>query len=353
MSATDKAKLPQRLGGSSPRGAVAGARTARPPHRLLTAGGLVLAGLVWLAWPASPPADPAKGPAPQAFPWGQVPLQVAGEQAPAPADSAMADGAEPMPATPCNSQVLHVRLGSAETTSACVSHTQVHQNGSVRSFEVQGEDQQGWTLKVAIAGQRVMSVHAHNSADAAFHCGGGDAEHACSAVSLSRADRRGERRLVLADQTLAGTSGGTTASLRVRAALLVPADDQIAGLACDGPSVFVGAAEGARQKFCAQGGAGIEFADDGKLRVQFHNHEGEALAIALSAEGALERVEFGPYACAGQACSGASASVAVSDDPLAERQFFFGHTVLTRTGATTSQPDTLSLDGNLTLAAQQ
>lgn len=317
------------------------------------AAGVAMAGLVWLAWPDTQPAGPEKGPAPQSFPWDKVPLQVAGERAPAAIDAPPADTVDSASAAACNSQSLRLRLGSADAESACVSRTQVHQNGSVRSFEVQGEDQLGWTLKVAVAGNRVMSVHAHNNAGGAFHCGGGNTESPCGAVSLSRVDRRGERRLVLSEQMLAPDVAAATAPLRISARLLVPADDQIAGLACDGPSVFLGSADGARQKFCAHGGAGIEFADDGKLNVQFHNHEGEALAIALSADGALERVEFGAYACAGQSCSGASASVAAGDDPLAERQFYFGRTVLTRAGATRDRPDTLTLDGNLTLAAQQ
>ncbi|MEY2687273.1 MAG: hypothetical protein RL375_1471 [Pseudomonadota bacterium] len=351
MSATERHPLPQRLGGSTGRARASTRATTRPAPGLVMVAGGVLASLVWWAWPEALP-PPAASAAAQTFPWDKVPLQVAAEQAATTADAALVDTPDSAPAANCGSQALRLRLGSAEAVNACVSRTQVHQNGSVRSFEVQAEDQLGWSLKVAFAGKRVMSVHAHNSAGDSFHCGGGDADKACAAVSLGRADRRGERQLQLSDQLLAGKLANAE-PLRVSARLVVPADDQVAGLACDGPSVFLGGADGARQKFCAHGGAGIEFTDDGKLRVQFHNHEGEALSIALGVEGSLERVEFGPYACAGQACNGASASVAVADDPLAERQFFFGHTVLTRTGGERDRPDTLTVDGNLVLAAQQ
>lgn len=309
--------------------------------------------------PAAPAAKPAPAKPPPALPARTVLV----DAAPAAAEAA--------PPVDCRApmQALTLALGPGAPLTVCAGATQVRQMGSMRSYLAQDGGRQ-WVLQVDTAGGEVIKVALQGRDGRAYACEGSD----CAGVTLGRHDARGTRQVTLRSVALraggataevgaeAGSSAeasGPTASTgaagaaraMVSARLAVGADDHLPGLACTGPSVAISAPDGASQKFCGQGGAGFDIADDGTRTYQFQDFEGRTLAIRLDAQHVITRVSYGSHACEGAACAGATMSAAEPDNDAAERSFFFGRTTLFDAGGSSTRAG-LQLNGSLVLQGQ-
>lgn len=313
--------------------------------------------------PAAPAAKPAPTKPPPVLPARTVLV----DAAPADAEAALVDCRAPM-------QALTLALGPGAPLTVCAGATQVRQMGSMRSYLAQDGGRQ-WVLQVDTAGGEVLRVALQGRDGRAYACEGSD----CAGVTLGRHDARGTRQVTLRSVALraggvtaeigaeaassaeargptasTGTAGAGTADAAramVSARLAVGADDQLPGLACTGPTVAISAPDGASQKFCGQGGAGFDIADDGTRTYQFQDFEGRTLAVKLDAQHVITRVSYGPYACEGTACTGASMSAAEPDNDAAERSFFFGRTTLFEAGGSSKRAG-LQLNGSLVLQGQ-
>jgi hypothetical protein len=137
--------------------------------------------------------------------------------------------------------------------------------------------------------------------------------------------------------------------------LAVPSDDQLPGLGCTGPAVEIGTPDGAVHKFCGQGGAGFSIGDDGLRTIQFQDHEGQTLNIAVDPQQRVRRVEYGGNACEGDSCAGVSVTAAAPDNDLAERTFFFGRTALYGMGSSgrSGAAPAMVLNGSMVLPSQE
>lgn len=288
----------------------------------------------------------ARQPAPAAGAPALEPALVA-----APATAGQAVPAREAPAAPapaaCPLQSLQLALGRAAARTVCMDATGVQQNGSVRTFAIRAGDAEGWTLRIDMAERAVLAVSLSARDGRAYGC---EAPRCTGQVSVSAASPGGPGRIALRDLRLA--SATVPGEATVNASLRVPPDEHVPGLACTGPSVTVSAASGALLRFCGQGGAGVEIADDGQRIYRFQDHEGRTLSIALDAAQRVAAVTWDGHACRGTACSGASTSSAEPGNDLAERSFFFGRTALFEVGTGARPRAMLVLDGTLVMPAQ-
>lgn len=283
-------------------------------------------------------ARPAAAAAPAQVP-AQPPLAAVGT---GPIAATAADVA-PGPA-PCPLQSMQLALPGAPVRTVCMDATVVQQTGSVRSYVVRAGDAQGWTLTIDMVERSVAGVSLQARDGRTFRC---ERPDCVGDVALSASGTAATGHITLRDLRLAGPGEAI-----LHASLRVPSDEQVPGLACTGPSTTISAPSGAAHRFCGQGGAGVEIADDGQRHYRFQDHEGRTLAITIDAEQRVTRIAWGGHACQGRACSGASTSSTDPANDLAERSFFFGRTALFEQGAGTAAKPALILDGSLVVPAQ-
>lgn len=255
-----------------------------------------------------------------------------------------AASAPPQPLLCPHQHIDIVRAGGV--VRGCVGATRVHQRGSVRSYEVEPELPSDWRLVVEVADTkpvavRLLQTHRDGRA-AAFACD----RDACGAVTLGRPDGHGARTLAFEALSLRRAAE----VVRVSGSLHVPPDQQLPGLACSTAPVRIVETDGALSEFCAMGGAGFELADDGRPRFQFRNLEGRSVVVALAADGSVERVSLGPWACSGAQCSGLAMQARGDPaDPSVQRHFVFSGLTLFDPS---SQRPVAALSGELVMAAQ-
>ena len=314
------------------------------------AGALALAAaLAWWAWPA----PPVTGAAPPARPpTAAPPRPPAAPPATPPATPALPQPTRPgVPATTrwaaaCPLQSLQITEPGAAPRTVCMDATQLQQTGSVRSYLVRAGDSQGWQLRVDTVERALHQVLLQACDGRQLGC---QADDCGTQVQLRSRPTGGAGTLELQGLRLAGPGGPVVLHGQLR----LPADDQLPGMGCSGPALTLGSADGTLRRFCGQGGAGVEIADDGTWHYRFHDHEGRTLRVSVDTAQRVVAVQWPGAACRGSACSGVSVSTPTSSpatppDPLAERSFFFGRTVL---AGADGQP-MLVLDGSLHMPAQ-
>lgn len=316
------------------------------------AGALALAAaLGWWAWPA-PPVTGAAPPAspPMVAPPRPPAAAPATPALPQPVNPAMPAPTQLAAAAACPLQSLRITEPGAAPRTVCMDATAVQQNGSVRSYLVRAGDSQGWQLRVDTVERALHQVLLQARDGRQLGC---QADDCGGQVQLRSRPTGGAGTLELHGLRLAGPGGPVVLHGQLR----LPADDQLPGLGCSGPALTLGSADGTLRRFCGQGGAGVEIADDGTWHYRFHDHEGRTLRVSVDTAQRVVAVEWPGAACRGSACSGVSISTSTSTptsspdtppDPLAERSFFFGRTVL----AGADGQATLVLDGSLRMPAQ-
>lgn len=309
----------------------------RSAIRAAVAVGAAAAGLWWLA----PPRDAAPSPSVPA-PVASVPVAVAA--APMVTEPA---ASSPAPLAPCPHQHLDIVTADGVTTRSCVAATRTRQRGSVRSYQLDAEGTSTWRLVVDVADAKVRAVRLLPSSRPArpadtFSC----AQGACAAVQIGRPDGHGARTMTIDDLGL--RKAGET--VRLSARLAIPPDAQTPGLACTMPAVRIVEEDGGLTEFCPMGGAGFELADDGRPRFQFRNLEGRSVEVALAADGTIERVAIGKWACSASQCGGLAMRVHGDPaDPSAERHFSFSGLAVFE--ATKNRP-AATLSGELVMPQQ-
>ena len=246
-----------------------------------------------------------------------------------------------------------------------MDHTRVQQNGSVRSYIVNAGSADGWALQIDMADRQLLRASLSSRDGREFTC---ETSTCQGQATLGRATVGSAASLRLLRLRLLRTSAPDSrapvagaeplsGSLIIQASLRIPAEDQLPGLACTGPSVAISSADGSVHRFCGQGGSGIELADDGQRHYRFQDHEGRTLAIAIDKAERVVGVSMDQHACIGSACTGASSSSAEPGNDLAERSFFFGRTPLFEGGRAGSQgatrPPARLLEGTIVMPAQQ
>jgi hypothetical protein len=310
---------------------------------------VLLAALAAALWPAGPPED-ASQPQPDSVQAGRA-------QAPAPAGALPLDvRAGPLEAAlrqappRCPLQTLEVALGSQPARPACVDTTRISQTGNVRSYLAAGSGHAAWALRVEVAGGSLMRVTLRAGDGAVYACEG----EACRGLQWAHQGTRGLRSLQLDAVKLVQVGSAPAAEAAVSGRLDIPSDDAFTAPACDGAAVSLHAPDGSAQRFCGQGGAGVELTDAGFYTYRFEDAEGRSLAISVDAEQRVSEVRYGPWSCRGTACSGATASSVAPGREWAERSFHFGRTPLFGGGA---GPDgralapALFIEGSLMLPA--
>ncbi|MFM2119706.1 MAG: hypothetical protein RL722_1174 [Pseudomonadota bacterium] len=394
-------------------------------RRLWQAAGVALAGLAlaaWL-WPSGKTAAPR--PQGQDFPWQSLPLQVQAD-APAPAaalnlDCDLDSGCASLAgAASAGRAFSYLRaqgqaLGRASGNCLSLGATEVHQSGSVRRYELRSQDASGWRLQIDWGGQQALRVRLSAPGQGDYRCSGA----ACRGIQMSRPDAQGERQILIrqlglvasprpaggaeptglaaqglgpAIETLdietppageheAGDDATTAAAAKsgdpapqdrpagqpaltlIEARIHIPADRLVRGLDCPEGGLDLRAADGGRSRYCASGGAGLEFLDDGGLLLHFQNLDGDTLAVRLDTQGSVRQVSLGPWACRSPSqCQGAQATASTS--LLGERYVTFGRTRLSlvdspaagaaSTASTpTGQAAWTELDGQLHLPSQE
>ena len=262
------------------------------------------------------------------------------------------------PPVSCPIQAMQLALDGAPPRTVCMAATLLQQTGSVRTFDVRAGDAEGWALRIDMADRSVMKVQLTARDGRTYAC---EAPGCAGRVEVVPPAAAGAGRIAVQDLRLAPSSvarppaAAVPAGAVLQASLRVPPDEQVPGLACTGPSATLASASGAAHRFCGQGGAGVEIADDGQRIYRFQDHEGRTLAITVGAEQRVVGVTWDGHACRGAACSGASTTSADPADDLAERSFHFGRTRLVEAGANAAagggRPP-LILDGTLVMPAQ-
>lgn len=329
-----------------PSGAVHWTRVAA----VMLAAALMGGGLAaWLApgrdAPLRPEAFASASPARAAEPLRAVSSTGAAAAAAQPATDAVS----------CPIQSVRIAVAGAPPQVVCVGTTRVRQLGSVRTYEVQAGGVEGWVLQVDVAGGELVKAGLAARDGRRYTCEAAQ----CSGLSLGRHDTRGVRSvtlegLVMARAAAAADPADSTAqTAQVSGRLSVPSDDQVPGLACTGPSVSISAPDGSMQKFCGQGGAGFEVADDGSRHYRFQDHEGQTLTVSVAPDQRVSSVQFGAFACRGSACGGASTNTAQPGNDMAERSFYFGRTPLGDATAPARSTPALIVDGTLVMPAQE
>ncbi|MGC4076033.1 MAG: hypothetical protein QM702_03165 [Rubrivivax sp.] len=310
--------------------------TATPRRALLLAAAALAAALAgWAAW-QRPAAEAVPAPAAQAAPAAVPPV-------------AAAPAASRVVATPprCALQSLVLTPAGGEPATVCMDATRVQQTGSVRRYELGAADADGWRLAVETVQRRATRVTLQALDGRRYAC---DAGACAAAVQLDERASGQARALVLSGLRLAAATGTPPAELRLDARLAIPPDDQLPGLACSEAGVTMQAADGSSQRFCGQGGSGVELADDGQRHYRFEDHEGRTLRIDVDAAERVTGVDWAGHGCRGAACTGAGTQSAEPANALAQRRFSFGRTPL-YAGAGSSRP-TLVLDGTLVMPGQ-
>lgn len=313
--------------------------TGAPRLALLLAAAALAAALAgWAAW-QQPAAQPVPAPAPQPAS-AAVPTVAVG-----PAASQVAI-APPR----CALQSLALTPAGGEPATVCMDATRVHQTGSVRRYEIGAADADGWTLAVDTVQRRATRVTLQARDGRRYAC---ETSRCAAAVQVDERASGQARALVLSGLRLAtvgATPAGTAPELRLDARLAIPPEDSLPGLACSEAGVTMQAADGSAQRFCGQGGSGVELADDGQRRYRFEDHEGRTLRIDVDAAERVTAVDWAGHGCRGAACSGAATQSAEPANALAQRRFSFGRTPL-YAGAGSTRP-TLVLDGTLVMPGQ-
>lgn len=308
-------------------------------------------GVVRLGDPTPDPIPQAPAPATATAPAPAVPAAPVAVAAPVVAEATTAPA--------CPIQSLQLALDGQPARTVCMDATLLQQSGSVRSYVVRAGDADGWNLQVDLVERAVHSVVLRARDGRSYQCAGSG----CAGRAVVRGTSPGgvgtlalqNLRLAPARSAAAAATAGAGLAV-IHASLRVPSDDQVPGLACTGPSATLSAANGTLHRFCGQGGAGVELADDGQRTYRFHDHEGRMLVIALDAQQRVMGVAWEGHACRGEACRGVSTSSVDPDDALAERSFHFGRTELVRgTGdprADRPPETTIVLDGTLVMPEQ-
>lgn len=252
----------------------------------------------------------------------------------------------------CPLQALQLALADAAPRTVCMAATVLQQNGGVRSVLVRAGDAEGWTLRIDTSMHTILAVHLQARDGREFDC----APPGCDGqAALVEPRGAGPGAVELRDLRLAPRNPATTAGgARLTARLQVPADEQVPGLACTGPSLGISLGNGATRRFCGQGGAGVEFADDGQRVYRLQDHEGRTLTVVVDADERIASVAWEGRACQGAACRGASTASTNPADPLAERSFHFGRTALfhPRAAAGATAWPAVVLEGAVVVPAQ-
>lgn len=313
----------------------------------LAGAGVVVALLVgWMLGAPADDAPPQAAPAPAVAILPAVPAADTGAR---PADLAATlpeRGAGPAP-PPCAIHGLQLTPpGGGAPATVCFAAAQVQQNGDVRSYRFGAGDAQGWTLRIDTVAQGLHRAELQ-ARDGRRH---GCEAPRCDVAGLS-IERRGSAapgRLRLEGLRLAAAAPAAVGEATLDGSLRLPPDDALPGLACIGPALTMRAPDGASGRFCGQGGAGVEIADDGGRHYRFQDYEGRTLLVHVDASQQVVGVAWGGAACRGPGCLGASTTSARPGDDLAERSFFFGRTALLDGGGRPM----LILDGSLVLPGQ-
>lgn len=247
--------------------------------------------------------------------------------------------------------------GGTAAKTVCMGSTLVQQTGDVRSYLVGAGDADGWTLRVDMVERRLFAAALQARDGRRYACESAQCAGSATLTQANAAQTLSLRGLRLVMRSPAGSSAtaatAEAGAFTLSAELRVPADDQVPGLACIGPSVSIATAGGAGRNFCGQGGAGVEIGGDGIQTYRFQDLEGRSLAVAVDAGQRVVGVELEPYSCKGAACAGASTTSAEPDNPLAERSFYFGRTALFDGGTSGNARPGLVLNGTLLLPSQQ
>ncbi|BAL95381.1 hypothetical protein RGE_20400 [Rubrivivax gelatinosus IL144] len=308
--------------------------TGTPRRALLLAATAAAALAGWAAW-----QRPSGAPVPA--PETAVPRTPAPE-AIAPPAPALVAAAPPR----CALQSLVLTPAGGEPATVCMDATRVQQTGSVRRYEIGAADADGWRLAVDTVQRRATAVTLRARDGRRYACEAG----ACAAaVQVDERASGQARALVLSGLRLAAV-GATPAELRLDARLAIPPEDQLPGLACSEAGVTMQAADGSSQRFCGQGGSGVELADDGQRRYRFEDHEGRTLRIDVDAAERVTGVDWAGHGCRGAACTGVGTHSAEPANALAQRRFSFGRTAL-YAGTDHARP-VLVLDGTLVMPGQ-
>ena len=236
----------------------------------------------------------------------------------------------------CPDQSIEVVAHDRSKTS-CLSRTRAQQNGSVRTYRVEGQDREGPSLTIDAAGEAILRAELVYSGGTTFSC----LRDKCTGISVGPHDAQGARSLRLKGARL---SYGEETAL-VNATLRTVPDDQMAGTSCTGQLLYISIGEGTVH-FCPDAGSGFELQEDGSTAYRFMNGDGSTLSVRLGRQGALQSVEYGTFTCRSPNCAGVNVTPAGADE---RRNFAFQGTVLTEQGAGAT---TALLNGNLILAPQ-
>jgi len=239
----------------------------------------------------------------------------------------------------CREQSIEVISGDEPVVTRCMSQTRATQNGSVRTYRVQGQEPADSSLRIDAAGATILRADLVDAHGGLFTCGRGE----CAGISLSAHDAQGVRTLRLDRAKLTRTLDNQF--MLVSGLLRTVPDDALAGTSCTGQLLYITVGD-STQHFCPDGGSGFDLQNDGAIAYGFMNGDGDTLSVQMRPEGGVQAVEYRSFGCRSQGCGGVSVTPGAPDG---SRNFIFQGTTLTDHATGTRLA---TLNGNVLLAAQ-
>jgi len=246
--------------------------------------------------------------------------------------------AEPPPANHlCGVATVQISVGAATTTD-CPGPAITTQDGIVRRHRFRGVQNPEWFLTVTLTNGAPERLEAGQHGRIEFACDGS----ACRGITLGRPDANGVQTMRLRHTLLAAASGSG------KTPLILDADLQggYARIECPSESVSLNFSDNSYGGFCALGGSGSAYRDDGTWAHHFRNLDGDTLTIETNGSGQIVAITLndGRYRCA-KDCVGAS-MLRTASSGITEFRFF--GTALAGI-LDNGQPGQVSLNGMLTL----